>query len=97
MARIDDPVLYWSNDEDISWQDDAACNGLSTDDKNLFFPTQGQAVGKAIAICEQCPVQIDCLVYSYKTNAQGGIWGGMASKERLRSRWYFEKMGYLDD
>ena len=95
MVRSDDAVLYWANDEDISWQANAACLGI--EDREMFFPKIGQDVQKAIDICEQCPVQVECLIYSYKTNTQGGVWGGMSSKKRLRSRRYFEDMGYLDD
>ena len=95
MPRSDDAVIYWSNDEDISWQADAACLGM--EDGSIFFPDQGGDVWRAIQICKNCPVQVECLIYSYKTNTQGGIWGGLSSKERLRSRWYFAKMGYLDD
>lgn len=73
------------------WMDQAAC--LDPDvDPELFFPPKGgmndyrtnhlSIRWPAMAICEQCPVRAECLMYAYKTDQRHGIWGGLTPNSR---------------
>jgi WhiB family redox-sensing transcriptional regulator len=71
------------------WREDAACSGLDT---RLFFPmTEEDPTQLTLArqVCEDCPVQDDCLVYAVESRQTVGIWGGATTRERrrLRRRW----------
>ena len=50
---------------------------------------------EAIAICNECPVKIDCLEYAINTNQDSGIWGGTTEEERKNLRRQYKKTGYL--
>ena len=39
----------------------------------------------AKAICEECPMKVDCLIFAMKTGQQG-IWGGTTESERKKMR-----------
>lgn len=39
----------------------------------------------AKAVCSQCPLKIECLVYALKTGQQG-IWGGTTENDRRQLR-----------
>jgi len=60
---------------------DAACRDH---DPNLWFDPYRRSPNnaKAIAICNTCPHQIDCLAYSLEW-ATDGIWGGKTAAERV--------------
>lgn len=74
-------------DEDVGWQDLAACRGA---DPNLFFPPQHQELkeeriareAQAKAICAQCPVRRSCLEFALTTREPHGVWGGMSETDR---------------
>ena len=70
---------------DTSWMDQAACRGV---DPGLFFPERGAraAFDRIRAICETCPVQVECLEYALEINTQHGFWGGKSERERRRMR-----------
>lgn len=77
------------------WRTVAACRDS---EPNLFFPvgTTGPAIKQieeAIAICNTCMVQEDCLQYALETNQESGVWGGYAEddRRRLRKRWLAER------
>ena len=49
-------------ESELAWQREAACRGLgATESRALFFPTRGESVDEARAICERCPVMDECL------------------------------------
>ena len=50
---------------------------------------------EAIAICNECPVKIDCLEYAINTNQDSGIWGGTTEEERKNLRRQYKKTGFL--
>lgn len=54
----------------------------------IFFPGIGDysSYKEAVSICDKCPVQLDCLAYSLKTNQADGIWGGVSGRSRRRIR-----------
>jgi WhiB family transcriptional regulator, redox-sensing transcriptional regulator len=66
------------------WQRRAACRGMGPD---VFFLGQGGDPGPARAVCDRCPVAVECLDFSV---AQGvdlqGIWAGVGQKGRLPLR-----------
>jgi WhiB family redox-sensing transcriptional regulator len=82
----------WDADE---WRDRAACRDTNPE---LFFPigTTGLAIDQidaAKAVCEQCPVQRECLEFALATNQEAGVWGGTTEDERrkLRKGWLAEQ------
>jgi WhiB family redox-sensing transcriptional regulator len=52
----------------------------------VFFPTRGQDVDMAKAICAPCPVRNECLEYALGGGEHFGIWGGTSERERRRIR-----------
>lgn len=76
-------------DENLSLQDDAACKDKGFD---MFFVDEGPvsdvniriAIAKAVALCNLCPVQDQCLMISVNNDEEFGIWGGFTSKERKK-------------
>jgi WhiB family transcriptional regulator, redox-sensing transcriptional regulator len=74
----------------VSWQDRAACRGM---DALLFFGPDGEPrpereirEAKAKAVCQLCPVQVQCLDYALRNSIRYGIWGGLSEQERARER-----------
>jgi WhiB family redox-sensing transcriptional regulator len=55
-------------------------------DTNIFFPRVDyyDAVDKAKVVCDQCPVEVDCLEFAITNNENYGIWGGKTELERKR-------------
>lgn len=70
---------------DMSWQDQANCNGCDVD---MFFPERGDsaAARDAKKICYACPVRTQCLTHAMTTGEKYGILGGLSAKERQRLR-----------
>ena len=77
--------------ETTSWRAHAACRGM---DPDLFFPlhqaTREQETAAAQAVCDTCPVQVQCLDHAVAHNERYGIWGKTTPRERrrLRAQWY---------
>ena len=73
------------------WFDGARCYGA---DPDLWFPTIGQTVTAAKAICNgddnnpPCPAKAECLHYAtfVKPVKEEGVWGGTTRLERRRLR-----------
>jgi WhiB family redox-sensing transcriptional regulator len=66
-----------------NWHADGACNGQ---DPNLFFPVRGQSTLPAVAICQTCAVQPECLRYGLENSHLVGIWGGTSERQRRLMR-----------
>jgi hypothetical protein len=64
------------------WTEHAACKGLT----DLFYGDTTADVRAARAVCQTCPVQLDCLAYAREGRELFGVWGGQATKERLRDQ-----------
>lgn len=69
-----------------------ACKGLPTDD---FFPPVSRSESRydmtteyldTFNVCYACPVRRECLQHAMDTCEDHGIWGGIPSWVRLRSR-----------
>lgn len=75
---IPDPI-------ELGWQQDAACLGMNPE---LFFPGRGDTgtLNEAKRVCRECPVQEQCLEYSFRHHELWGVWGGTSERERRRLR-----------
>ena len=62
-----------------AWMADAACR--EHPDVN-FFPTQGEDVEAAKAVCAGCLVREECLAYARAERIPAGIWGGEGTRAR---------------
>jgi WhiB family redox-sensing transcriptional regulator len=65
-----------------AWQAKAACRGMGT---VAFFPTRGERVDEAKAVCARCPVQIECLSHALDGDDHG-IWAGTSERGRRAMR-----------
>ena len=62
-----------------TWEDSALCRLVGTEP---FFRERGDGSNReALAVCQQCPVQGDCVMANY--HEQHGVWG---CSERCRKR-----------
>jgi WhiB family redox-sensing transcriptional regulator len=61
------------------WAVFAACRDA---DPDLFFSNDRHAEARALAICEICPVQEDCLEHALGARERFGVWGGLTEKAR---------------
>jgi hypothetical protein len=61
----------------------ARCKGEPTE---MFFPGRGEPFAEALAICEACPVRVQCLEMALDFPERMGIWGGATEKERRQLR-----------
>ena len=82
------------------WMDLAACRGtVNSADEYIFFAPDLDELGgnrgaaarlaatrehQALAICDRCPVQVECLAYAVATRQQHGVWGGKTQQELRR-------------
>jgi Transcription factor WhiB len=77
--------------EDAPWRSLALCAHIpNLDWANVdeFEPIKKarQAKEAEIAICNQCPVQKECLMESYRLGDNTGVWGGRTPRERKRTK-----------
>jgi hypothetical protein len=82
------------------WVDRAACRGAVTSaDEDIFFAPDLEELGgnrrvatrvaatreqQALAVCDRCPVQVECMAYAVATGQQHGVWGGKTQQELRR-------------
>jgi WhiB family transcriptional regulator, redox-sensing transcriptional regulator len=64
------------------WFDDAACRAIGV--QAFFDSRREKAEARAVAICADCPVRLDCLAYGLLE--EHGIWGGRTEDERRQMR-----------
>lgn len=62
-----------------SWHRQAACRGRGT---AAFFPSPGDSLAAARAICASCPVQAECLATAVADAGLQGFWGGSSERDR---------------
>jgi WhiB family transcriptional regulator, redox-sensing transcriptional regulator len=67
--------------EPTPWAVRAACAG---GDPDLWFPERGESRQLAKAVCEGCPVRVECLDYAVRWRIVFGVWGGLSEGERRR-------------
>lgn len=63
----------------MNWRASALC---AQTDTRLFYPEHGEPVSKAKAVCQACPVRIECLEDALDRHERFGVWGGLTEKER---------------
>jgi len=69
---------------DTKWMRKAACHGM---DVNMFFPTDGVNLPDSVrAICNSCPVKMNCFIYAESNYIDHGTFGGMSAGERKDKR-----------
>jgi len=85
MTTTADLVLHQPD-----WQKDAVCKDA---DPELFFPEpkSGHAA-KALRICRNCPVKLDCGIWAIDTDQPAGVWGGMTANQRKRKTHELERL-----
>lgn len=67
-----------------AWQESAACRGMGVE---VFFPTRGDDMSTAKAVCAACQVQDECLAYAVDlTPVPHGVWAGFGHRRRLTMR-----------
>jgi hypothetical protein len=68
--------------KDIAWKT-ALC--LDSENPDRFFVDEylehWRVTNDAIALCNLCPIKIDCLNYAYG-NRLDGVWGGSTTQQR---------------
>jgi WhiB family redox-sensing transcriptional regulator len=71
------------------WRHDSACADAKNSD--IFFPLGVDPDSEdeppypspdAKAICDRCPVRVECLAYALRSQIPYGIYGGMSAYER---------------
>ena len=67
------------------WMTRAACRGM---DPEIFFPERGEGNTAAKAVCDRCPVRLECLALAVSSAEAYGVWGGLSvqARERLAGR-----------
>jgi WhiB family redox-sensing transcriptional regulator len=66
------------------WEDFAACSSSGLD---VFFTERQHEEAEAKAICQQCPVQRECLQFALSLGAAlHGTWGATTRRERAKMR-----------
>ena len=73
------PEATRSRDGGPSTWDDAACR---RGDLEVWFDHDQELRNIAIAICQTCPVKVECLAYALEHRMDYGIWGGKTERER---------------
>ena len=73
-------------ESELAWQRDAACRGLGIEESRaIFFPSRGDSIDEARAICERCPVTEQCLEFALANNCIG-VWAGTSDRQRRKLR-----------
>jgi WhiB family redox-sensing transcriptional regulator len=73
-------------ESELVWQREAACRGLGVEESRaIFFPSRGESIDEAKAICRHCPVTQECLDFAL-ANRCIGVWGGTTERQRRRLR-----------
>lgn len=67
---------------DHNWRVFRECHKAANAD--VFFPDKGNQAHRAKKICQECPVQQQCLEEALERDEPHGIWGGFTPPERLR-------------
>lgn len=65
-----------------SWHADAAC---AEHPEVNFFPEQGEDWRPAVAVCNGCLVQAECLLWAVDNGPLDGVWGGTTRRQRKRA------------
>jgi len=87
LMRVVPPRPDLESNRDEAWFSRAACQGA---DRGLFFEPdhekpkpRASRIRAAKAVCAECPVRRECLVFAMSTREPYGIWGGLTARERI--------------
>lgn len=69
------------NETEVAWMQEGLCRFYPP---AAFFPSDGNGVTAARAICAECPVKAPCLEYALENRIEHGVWGGCSERERRR-------------
>ena len=62
------------------WLEQVSCAGRDVAD---FFPANGLASAEVLALCQACPVKVECLRWAYQAGTHdNGYFGGVAPSVR---------------
>lgn len=67
--------------EDKPWATFAACRN---EESMTFYPQNKREEASALATCDICPVQVECLEHALATSERFGVWGGTTEKQRRK-------------
>jgi hypothetical protein len=81
VPQLDDGRQY--DPSGTPWRQFALCRDH---DAELWFPSATDSDAAAMAICQACPVRLDCLGWAIAYNERFGIWGGVSARGRQRMR-----------
>src|ERR1051325_6120041 len=71
---------------ELAWQQAAACRGVGVEEsRTIFFPSRGDSIDEARAICRRCPVTEECLDFALANNCIG-VWAGTSDRQRRMLR-----------
>lgn len=68
---------------DNDWFALAACHDQPSE---LFYPTRGEDIEPARAVCAGCMVREECLEYALRLHIMHGVFGGKSERERRHIR-----------
>ena len=66
--------------KDEHWSASARCASEEASPDALFV--EGPAQRMVRAICQECPVHLECLADALDNRVEFGVWGGMTERER---------------
>ncbi len=85
MSHPTDLAALIESSPEFTWLEAAACGDLELDQLDLFFVEAGRTMSKeAAAMCEGCPVRLDCLEHAATREIAGGYFGGVSPSKRRR-------------
>lgn len=70
------------NPRDTEWMTQAACRGAT----EVMFPTRGESLDPALAVCARCEVVEPCRQYAIDHDEKFGVWGGTSIRDRRAER-----------
>ncbi|MFZ0664777.1 MAG: WhiB family transcriptional regulator, partial [Acidimicrobiales bacterium] len=68
---------------EMPWRRFALCLQFEPE---LWFSYEPEDGVKAVRVCSECPVRLDCLGWAIAHNEIFGIWGGISARKRTRIR-----------
>ena len=77
----------------MNWREQAVCASV---DSEPWFPEQVTPYDEAFRLCVSCPVQRECLKFSFDNREEFGIWGGVGPSLRLELLPKYVRRGMKD-
>lgn len=76
------PIPNAQSDED--WRTEGECR--QGHDPEIWYPHNVREAWLGVAICDTCPVQMQCLMHAEKNQEIHGTWGGLTEWQRRNRR-----------